>query len=584
MRRTPQRAVFAALALSVLYSCGQPPASPVQETLPPGSPYAGGAQYPWTDKLESPVADPYAAGRDYPWKSAVGKSGLQEQALVGGRNYLSDLPWTSATNGWGPVERDLSNGEMRLGDGKALTLRGYYDSFKKGLGVHADSDVRFALNGQCKAFSADVGLDTEVGGRGRVAFRVVGDGKTLYDSGWMTGTDNGKRAYANIEGVKELSLQVLKGENNYYDHADWADASVSCLGEVPVGDVTLSDLGYTSAENGWGPVEMDRSNGEQGHLDGRPLTLAGQVHTRGLGVHAPASLNYALNGQCSALTAQLGLDDEVGAKGSVVFQVYGDGKKLFDSGVVRGSDAALPLNVNLSGVKTLTMSVTEAGDGKAYDHADWASAKLTCADREAAFPVVTGISGNVQDRDPNTGLGLRNPLTITGQNLQGAAVYFRGLPGTDVKVSPDGTSLTVLPPVEAPGLTGHAAVVVETLGGAANAGVYTYTQGNMRPLVDLLTLSPAEGPASGGTPVTITFDGDVTYSPVEQPYFDVPLVYFGNVQATDVKWGPRDAAGRRPIIAVAPAGTGWVYVSLKCPISSCYTFSAAGGLVYRYLP
>ena len=26
--------------------------------------------------------------------------------------YLSDLPWTSATSGWGPVERDLSNGEQ----------------------------------------------------------------------------------------------------------------------------------------------------------------------------------------------------------------------------------------------------------------------------------------------------------------------------------------------------------------------------------------------------------------------------------------------------------------------------------------
>ena len=28
-----------------------------------------------------------------------------------GTEYLSDLPWTSATNGWGPVERDRSNGE-----------------------------------------------------------------------------------------------------------------------------------------------------------------------------------------------------------------------------------------------------------------------------------------------------------------------------------------------------------------------------------------------------------------------------------------------------------------------------------------
>jgi len=42
----------------------------------------------------------------------------------------------------------------------------------------------------------------------------------------------------------------------------------------------LSDLPYTVSANGWGPVEKDRSNGEQPAGDGLPLTLARGSSTR----------------------------------------------------------------------------------------------------------------------------------------------------------------------------------------------------------------------------------------------------------------------------------------------------------------
>src|SRR4029078_12349823 len=38
--------------------------------------------------------------------------------------YLSDLTPVSATNGWGPYEKDMSNGEQAAGDGRTLTLNG----------------------------------------------------------------------------------------------------------------------------------------------------------------------------------------------------------------------------------------------------------------------------------------------------------------------------------------------------------------------------------------------------------------------------------------------------------------------------
>lgn len=230
--------------------------------LPAGSPYAEGRQYPWTDRLEPAVDDPYGAGRSYPWASPTAAPALGAQGLNSGRTFVSDLPWTSARNGWGPVERDRSNGEQGAADGRPLKIGGR--TFAKGLGVHASSDVRYALGGQCTSFTAAVGRDAEVGPRGSVTFEVHGDGRMLYSSAGKAGTDGVLFVDVNTTGVRELRLVVSDaGDNIHYDHADWGDAAVNCVAEQPSGEMVLSDLPYTSATNGWGPVEFDQSNGEQ---------------------------------------------------------------------------------------------------------------------------------------------------------------------------------------------------------------------------------------------------------------------------------------------------------------------------------
>jgi hypothetical protein len=66
--------------------------------------------------------------------------------------FLSDLTWTSATNGWGPVEKDTSNGSIAAGDGRRITLNGV--EYGKGLGVHAPAEITFDL-----AVSPTRGLD-----------------------------------------------------------------------------------------------------------------------------------------------------------------------------------------------------------------------------------------------------------------------------------------------------------------------------------------------------------------------------------------------------------------------------------------
>ena len=146
----------------------------------------------------------------------------------------------------------------------------------------------------------------------------------------------------------------------------------------PPGTRYLSDLQWTSATNGWGPVEKDRSNGEKAAGDGRTLTVGGKTYAKGLGVHAASDVRFALAGKCTAVSADVGIDDEKAA-GTVVFQIFKDGVKVADSGVVTATAAAKRLTADVSGANELRLVVTDGGDGINNDHADWADAKVTCA-------------------------------------------------------------------------------------------------------------------------------------------------------------------------------------------------------------
>jgi N-acetylneuraminic acid mutarotase len=382
------------LTLTVLMACSRPDESRSQ--VP--DPYAGGQTYPWSDRLNPPSADPYAGGQTYPWTGIrTPAASLEAQALGSGDNFLSDLTWTSASNAWGPVEKDQSNGDKFATDGRSITIGGQV--FAKGLGVHAASEISYAVGGMCNTFTASVGLDDEVGDRGTVVFQVWnGTATKLYDSGLVRGVDAAKPVSVNIAGVQNLRLVVTdNGDGVSYDHADWANASVSCPAQQPSGDTFISTLPWTSATNTWGPVERDQSNGEKLAGDGRPLTIGGQVFARGLGVHAASEIGYALSGQCSTFTASVGVDDEVGDKGTVVFQVWnGTASKLYDSGILRGTDAAKPVSVNVAGVQNLRLVVTNSGDGVSFDHADWADARLTCAGDSTAPAAPSALTASPQ--------------------------------------------------------------------------------------------------------------------------------------------------------------------------------------------
>src|SRR2546430_7855910 len=113
------------------------------------------------------------------------------------------------------------------------------------------------------------------------------------------------------------------------------------------------------------------SNGGQAAGDGQTLTLNGSSYTKGLGAYAPSAVEFRPDASCSNFTTDIGVDDEVGNRGSVIFQVWGDGHKLYESGVMTGSDAARNVSVNITGVRSLRLELGAVG-AAAYHRAGWA--------------------------------------------------------------------------------------------------------------------------------------------------------------------------------------------------------------------
>jgi alpha-galactosidase len=153
----------------------------------------------------------------------------------------------------------------------------------------------------------------------------------------------------------------------------------------PRGRVALSDLRWTYATNGFGPVELDRTNGEDKPLDGQPIRLRGAAHEKGLGVHGPSLIRYRLGRACTRFFADIGIDDDQQGQGSVNFEVWADGERLFQSGRLTGTSPTRTLDLDISGRRELRLFVGNGGDSTGLDHAVWAGATLEC-DSEMGTP------------------------------------------------------------------------------------------------------------------------------------------------------------------------------------------------------
>ncbi len=126
---------------------------------------------------------------------------------------------------------------------------------------------------------------------------------------------------------------------------------------------------------GWGTLGVNTTAHATG-MTPMQLRIADREYERGIGHHAPGEIVLPLNGNYLSFTAEVGVQWQGGSRGSVLFTVWVDGVKRFESGIMTDSDAAIPVAVDLRGAQELRLVASDAEDGIACDMANWADAKV----------------------------------------------------------------------------------------------------------------------------------------------------------------------------------------------------------------
>lgn len=180
----------------------------------------------------------------------------------------------------------------------------------------------------------------------------------------------------------EVTLNFMDGTNKRQQQGS---TQITVIPPAPQNTTYLSDIDWFYSTNGWGPVEKDTSVGESQANDGRTITLKGVTYKKGLGTNSPSEIDYNIGGNFAAFTSVVGVDDEEGTKGSVTFEVWGDGQRLWSSGLLKGGSNPETANVDISGVNILKLVVTDGGDDKNYDHGDWANAMIKTGLKEVSI-------------------------------------------------------------------------------------------------------------------------------------------------------------------------------------------------------
>ena len=174
--------------------------------------------------------------------------------------------------------------------------------------------------------------------------------------------------------------------------------------------IWLDELDLTTMSCGW---ERPRAKAAVG---GNPLKINRTLFERGVGTHPASLFVLETGGGALSFEAQVGVDDEelIRGKGSVVFRVYADQRVVADSGILRAREPAKAIKADLTGAKMVVLMVSDAGDGDAFDHADWCDARFVVKDGASLKPITHPLTEQ---------MGILTPPAPKAPRINGARVF-----------------------------------------------------------------------------------------------------------------------------------------------------------------
>ncbi len=183
-----------------------------------------------------------------------------------------------------------------------------------------------------------------------------------------------------MPGPDSLTASVGYGwQSDSYSQINTLSASESAQVQVPAappsGAGPLSHHPWLDAASGYLVPRVDLDD-----AGGGPLVMKGVRYPTGVGTASPSTIDYYVGGNCTTLTATVGIDDSANfdpSGGTATFQVYGDGTKLYDTGLVTRAGTQT-ISVNLGTAKVVSLVVGDGGDGGYNDRTDWGGLRITC--------------------------------------------------------------------------------------------------------------------------------------------------------------------------------------------------------------
>jgi NPCBM/NEW2 domain len=128
----------------------------------------------------------------------------------------------------------------------------------------------------------------------------------------------------------------------------------------------LSDLTPSAVEER-GAFDVVWPWAKDAAIGGGPLMLGGMRHAKGLTVHSAARLSWPLNGAYRRLRVVVGIADAFAPEGDCPVRIELDGTVRWTRDRLRGGDAPVPVDLDLSGAQQLTLIIDL---GERYDIGD----------------------------------------------------------------------------------------------------------------------------------------------------------------------------------------------------------------------
>jgi hypothetical protein len=114
---------------------------------------------------------------------------------------------------------------------------------------------------------------------------------------------------------------------------------------------------------------------EDKNLQSGPLRLGSKQYGKGLAMHSQTKVVYRLPGRFSRFRATVGIDDAVRPRGNVRLVISGDDRVLLET-TVTGTDPPLPVDLELDGVRRLSVLADFGQEMDVADHLDLCEARV----------------------------------------------------------------------------------------------------------------------------------------------------------------------------------------------------------------